>query len=438
MKARALERIVPPVRSPDCRCEGAILVFALILVMLLGIFAMAVLKIDDMVGVEASRDINRANAFWTSEAGLQFAKTIVQATRDKIDDSLVQPNVITGATSRGTFSVSISNEWDNVVHVYKKYTITSTGIVPGDVTYTNVVSLHAYLPTFARYAHASHNENGVAFTTGDYIDGPVEIDGQMNINGTPTFSNGLVKAGSVNPSSAAANTSIFTGGIDVNPAYTNNFVNGTSYFARVKSDAGSSTNSGLVLTNDYNFIFKTNIFTYQRTTGGAVYTNKSLLVQPNGGTIYVNGNIWVQGVVSGRLSVAAQNTIYITNDIVYASAINPKPWDAGFNINNVSDFLGLVASNNVTITKTNDVTIDAAVLVTAGGFNATAYNQNIGLAKINLFGSLGQYTRGAVGQVGVNGFRKNYMFDTRFEYDGPPSSAYDFYQFSGWSNMGGN
>jgi hypothetical protein len=417
--------------------RGGVLVVVLVTVVILGCLGVGFMRIGADVGMEASQDIHRANAFWTAEAGIECVKTMVRNKRDKLDDNIVLPNVITGATSRGSYTVSISNEWDNVVHVYKKYIITSVGLVRGSVNFTNAISLHAYLPTFARYAHASHIEGSVAFTTGDVIDGPVQVDSTLNISGTPLF-RALVKAPRVNPTSAANNTSIFRGGIDVNPAYTNNFVNGEAYFASIKSAASSN---GLFLTNDYSLVFKTNMFTFQRMTNGSaggvfgtVYTNLVLLnpaLRPNGGTIYINGNITVQGVVSGRVSVAAQKSIYITNDIVYLGGTNT-----------VGDFLGLVASNSVTITKKNNIDIHAAVLVTHGGFNAAASNRDIRVSgsfqKINLFGSLGQYRRGVVGDTGVYGFRKNYMFDRRFEYDGPPSSAYDFYEFSKWSNTGGH
>jgi hypothetical protein len=406
--------------------QGGMLVAAMMMVVVLGCLAAAVMYIGSYVGVEASRDINKVNAFWTAEAGLEHVKTMIGTTRDRLADSLVLPNVITGSTGRGSYTVCISNEWENTWRVYKKYIVTSTGVVPGTMDVTNIVSMRAYLPTFARYGHTSHDEAGVSFTSGDIIDGPVRVDNRLNINGTPKFTR-LVQAPLVSPAYTTNNAAIFAGGIDVNPGYTNNFVDGTSYFAMIKTNAATSgfTNSG-----NYIITFLTNMFTYQ-TNGGVVRTNTTLLTQTNGGSIYINGNITVRGVVSGRVSVAAQRTLYITNDIVYFGGTNT-----------VNDFLGLVASNSVTITPTNTVNIHASILVTSGGFNAAASNKEyyaVGKRPyINLFGSLGQYKRGIVGDIGTKGFLKNSKFDARFEYDGPPSSASDHYEYSGWSRVGGN
>jgi len=407
--------------------QGGMLVAVMMVIVVIGCLATTVMNIGSYVGVEASRDINKANAFWTSEAGLEHVKTLIGTTRETLADSLVLPNVITGTTSKGSYTASISNEWDNAVRVYKKYIVTSTGIVPGTIGFTNVVSMRAYLPTFARYAHTSHDERGVSFTTGDKIDGPVRVDNTLNINGTPEFKR-LVQAPIVSPANTTNNAAIFVGGIDVNPAYTNNFVDGSSYFAMIKSNA--SLSSGFTNSGNYIITFLTNMFTYQ-TNGGLVRTNTTLMKQANGVSIYINGDVSVRGVVSGRVTVAAQRNLYITNDIVYFGGTNT-----------VNDFLGLVASNSVTIIPTNTVNIHASILVTSGGFNAAASNKEYyavgNRPYINLFGSLGQYRRGVVGDTGTKGFLKNSKFDARFEYDGPPSSASDHYEYSGWSRVGGN
>jgi hypothetical protein len=75
--------------------------------------------------------------------------------------------------------------------------------------------------------------------------------------------------------------------------------------------------------------------------------------------------------VNGKVTLAAQKSIFITNDIVYASAQSPNPWSGSFNVNNVDDYVGLVASNSVIITMKTNVNIHAAIMVTSGVPTAT-------------------------------------------------------------------
>ena len=151
-----------------------------------------------------------------------------------------------------------------------------------------------------------------------------------------------------------------------------------------------------------------------------------------------NGDAFVSGTLKGHLTIASQNYIYIVGDLLYS--------------NNQQDLLGLVAQNAIWIwnpmKNINASTPSGTALL---GQNRTIYgallsvahtvavqNYQIGGARgtLKVVGSIAQNFRGTVGQ-GVNGFLKDYGYDTRLTYQSPPkflmptSTSYDTTQIAG-------
>ena len=232
-----------------------------------------------------------------------------------------------------------------------------------------------------------------------------------------------------------ANSSVFQGGLvlgapplDISGQFT------SDHITEVKSEASLA---GLTLTGNYQMNFNPDgTLSYRKTTGPTGVTTVAL--SSFNGAIYVDGSAYVNGTLKGQVTLAAQNSIYISNQIVYAGATNPTPWSAGFSTNSVRDMLGLMASKQVQILGTNPVTIHAAVMVTGdgGGFNSEKSGSVLGSPRINLFGSLSQYRRGVVGynSLPMKGFIKNYKFDARYDSSTPPNFPYSMYTFSNWKS----
>jgi hypothetical protein len=171
-----------------------------------------------------------------------------------------------------------------------------------------------------------------------------------------------------------------------------------------------------------------------------------------------NGDVYVGGTLSGRTTIAADNYVYATSDIVYNDAS--------------ADVLGLVGQNGVwvwnpvvcstTITFSNgnpncsggtwkygnsDSTpeIDAAILSVAHTFMVQNYDgsdANLGArGTLTVKGAIAQRFRGPVATSSsgtiVTGFQKNYAYDSRFKNTAPPkfltpvSTTYGVTQFSG-------
>jgi len=131
-----------------------------------------------------------------------------------------------------------------------------------------------------------------------------------------------------------------------------------------------------------------------------------------------NGDVFISGTLTGgALTVAAQNYVYVTDDVKYGSS--------------ETDMLGLIGQNAVWVY--NPMTsgevpllgvnrrIDAAILSVAHTFIVQNYNKGAnsrGMLTVN--GAISQKFRGPVATTGGTGYGKNYVYDARFRYMAPP------------------
>lgn len=428
--------------------RGAALAMALIVMLLLSILGVGLLKRAQSVGVDTSHTVGAAQAFWTAEAGLEHFKALAQMKRlpctaipspTSSTGWLWGTNALSGATTNGAYTVDVLDDatWTNAVHIVKKYVIHAHGTArSGD---TRTVTISTVIQSFASYMHASVSENGVNFLPGDVLDGPVYSNDQLSLIGgspaDPLFKQQVSSAASSVRYSSGANSSDFQGGLTLNATpldIAGQF--SSDHILDVKNQAQAG---GLVITNSGTIAFnfrQDGSFTYQPLPAGALKTN---MLSALNGTIFAMGNISnLQGVVSGKVTLASAGAIYITSNLVYHTATNPIPWATNFDVTRVTDALGLVASNQVMVMGGTNITIDAAILITSGGFNALSNNTKMTPQPyINLFGGSSQYVRGIVSHSGGYGFLKQYKFDTRFQTDAPPGFPYSLYQYYAWTQF---
>lgn len=140
------------------------------------------------------------------------------------------------------------------------------------------------------------------------------------------------------------------------------------------------------------------------------------------------GDVFVEGTLKGNLTIAADNYVYVTDDITYT--------------NSEQDILGLVGQQavlvynpvkNCTVNSSTGVgngtylypgsnadrTIQAAIL--SVGHTFTVQNFRCGArGDLIIKGSIAQKFRGAVGQANGSGFSKKYGYDNRLRYTAPP------------------
>ncbi|MBX3088726.1 MAG: hypothetical protein KF742_09545 [Cryobacterium sp.] len=134
-----------------------------------------------------------------------------------------------------------------------------------------------------------------------------------------------------------------------------------------------------------------------------------------------NGDIFVKGTLKGKVTLAAENYVYVVGDITYKDSS--------------SDILGLVGNNavwvwnpmnssgNKLLTGSNRE-IDAAILSVAHTFQVQNYSKTGVRGTLTVKGAIAQKFRGPVGTASggviVNGYTKDYNYDPRLKYTAPP------------------
>lgn len=151
---------------------------------------------------------------------------------------------------------------------------------------------------------------------------------------------------------------------------------------------------------------------------------------PGNGVIYVDGqtrdgrystdgDVFVSGTLNSRITLAARDSIYVTNNLVYQNDSETS-----------DDMLGLVADNYVYVDRNApyDIHIDAAVLALNHCFMVENYSSPPAKGTLTVKGAIIQKFRGPVGTfrpntgTKISGYSKNYWYDQRLSSHQPPYS----------------
>jgi hypothetical protein len=430
--------------------RGAILGVVLIVVLTVTTLGSGLIALSGTEAVEVSKAISATEAFWTAEAGLEFAKAISKKNPKPLENiPPFKSGELAGEINGNNFVVTYPYlvNWNNDLNRIKRYKVTSLGVSRSGVS--RRVSEEAMTETFATYAHSSNFErtsrgSPIYFGGSDVIDGTVYVNDRLNIYGSPEFLRKAFTADSsvnyIRPTRTALDMSVFTMGLELGAKPLTYFDDDTDYIADVHDAA---KHGGLVLHGTFQLTFLENgTIVHQKQDGsGAWHKGVTNDLSSGNGSIYVSEEAHVKGTVRGNITLAAESDIYITDDIIYASATAADHSDADFNEAVLSDVLGLIARNKVEIKRDssimrNDINIHAAILVTEGdgGFGCYRRYENLGEPNINMFGSISQYRRGIVGRLSSppRGFAKNYSYDDRLLLDPPQWYPFSNYVYSGW------
>lgn len=134
------------------------------------------------------------------------------------------------------------------------------------------------------------------------------------------------------------------------------------------------------------------------------------------------GDVYVNGVMQGKLTIAVDNYIYVTGNLTYSDASAS------------ADMLGLVGNNAVWVwnpVNSSGVAllganreIDAAILSLNHTFQVQNYSTGGLRGDLTMYGAIAQRFRGAVGTGNssgiVTGYSKDYNYDKRLQYQAPP------------------
>ncbi|MFH1969698.1 MAG: hypothetical protein ABIJ53_05205 [Verrucomicrobiota bacterium] len=407
--------------------SGVILVAVVCFTAITAILALGLLSESGSQLKLADRQVRLEQAFYVAEGGAERAVSCIANSGGN------PPGVITGAIGNGTYNVSINQVGGGGGQTW--YTITSTGEVCG--VKKNVIMTGVRQQTWARYAMWYNGSGGAIWIRGgERFAGPVHANCSIYMKENPIFE-ALVSTTANNwgPGSNTNNVQFMQGWQFNAPSQSMASISFTSLLA----------NASLVITGSSQIALSgTNVLI---TNGRRGWTTNTYPV-PSNGLIYVRstgagtgtneGTVSVGGTLDGRLSIAVDNNIHITNHVRYANT------NITLGMTNTSDdALGLIANHDVVVRTSapNNLEIFAHIIAAhptlsySHGFYVQNYSSRASSGFLNVYGGIVQFTRGAVGMgAGWRGFQKNYAFDTRFLTDPPPMypTVNDIYQWSGW------
>jgi hypothetical protein len=331
------------------------------------------------------------------------------------------------AIGNATANVQVQGRAQDSTLQLNQIRITATGTY-GSVTKTAIVVMQK--SAFSEFAYFTDNEPLIYFITGDTIRGPIHTNGQFHISGNPVFY-GLV---------SMVATSMYGSGSPEYKAGTNFGALSITLPTDLTIITNMASSGGVIFQGDVDLRFVNNGTvnwtvthpTTQNVWNGHAWVNQTVIVTDSTGVITLantngiimtnnNHDIHVQGTLNGQATVLADGNIWIDNDVLYASSPLTDP--------NAHDMLGLISRHNITVTDNTanqtDCTIMATLMALNTSFGVENYSSGNPRGVLTIVGGIVQNTRGAVGTFSgstiTHGYRKKYIYDSRFLTQAPPS-----------------
>lgn len=369
----------------------------------------------------------RIKAFYVSEAGLDRAVVWLRAQASPPIGNRTDPWGGVQSLGGGSYTATIIDLGSiGGTGNIRRYKVTSTG------TYGNmnrVLVNYVQVDNYARYLWFTDKEifNGstVWFWTQDHLNGPTHTNGHFNIAGDPIFES--------NARSVDNYIRFFNNGNNINlsqltnPPYDNpDFQQGMNFGAesttmpRQALSLRAAASSGGISLRGNTTVVLNNDGTMNVTNSRKNWVNRNMALPTNGALFVDRGNLYISGVLNGRLTAGASYDVIIQNNIVYADdpRINPSS----------DDTMGIIAESDVMIASSApfDLEIDACMMAMNTSFMLT--NWWIGPPKgtLNVYGGIIQNERGPVGTFNgvtkqkVSGYSKSYLYDSRLLGSPPP------------------
>jgi len=399
------------------------------------------------------------SAFHAAEAGANKYLWFLNKEGSTID----MDTVITYPEGNPTAAYQLKSITDNA----NTKTIRSTGWKLSDPDVKQTVEVTFQKRSFTQYIYFSDEDpDSIFWSSDDNCYGPYHTNTSLSSSGHPNFWGKVTTVQGIKyQTNSSTDSPVFHAGYE-------------KLTSKIEMPANNSELMGYGLDSQgYYYAGRTSIMLNSDGTITVWNPNNTPAIQtrplPVNGVIYVNeksgsnyddkfnpnnGNVFISGVLDGRLTVAAKHDIYvtgynptvlnknsagITNGITYKDTqINLN--DSVITVNETagqaeSDMLGLVADANVAVLTQgwfNDKNVDssrpnmniyAAIMAINNSFinsmfipgnPPSAYPTPGGTLTVR--GAIIQNKRGAVGYVGGTGYKKNYAHDIRMMYDSPP------------------
>lgn len=471
MKARRLRIDRRLLRASQ---RGVALLLAMLTTILILTLGLAMLEVSHIDQVRSERELESVQAVAAAELGLARARAM--ALSQKIawvgmtynHDYLLfdyspdpqfnghqvceipfeqSPETPAGGSSTATYRVVVEDLTGLLVSSgrYRIHAFGSSG------PFTRHVYTDAQTLTFGSFLWFTDYENGVYFTTGDYLDGPLYTNDHLNIWGDPIFQQRAYSAASdvhYAHGGPPQDNPQFLGGlalnsptIDMGSVFSGGQLNAVRTMAKSAGGIWFGANSGY----PYDVTFNSNgTFTIKKSDRRGRWTtliNNQTIASTNG-AFYIEDDVQVHGVLNGQVTLATSSgkDVTVTDNLYYAwpSSVS-QIFQPGFDPNNAlfNDKLAVIAGGDVVIDKPwsgswTDMYLTAAVVAPNGSIRNNSYTETPS-KTLHLWGGFTQDTRGAIGQVGGRGFLKDYRYDLRFLLNPPPHLPQIGYTFQSWN-----
>ena len=413
--------------------KGFALIFSMIFLFLIVAF-MAVFILAVASGLaQANRLANGKKAYYIADAGLvdayeritQAGINIVPSNNSFIPSAATDNGIYAVGSVKGSYTVSVIYSSSPRTN----YTITSTGTYNG---ISKTLQLKIIGATITKYAYWTNSESSPYYganywITGNLVTGLFQTNGTINILGNPVFDGAVTQVGpSVDFADGSSNPSmIFPDGVTVNAPTVSVPAQQTLNVIHTEASNGQ----GLVLTGASTIIFNpTGTITVtgtNNTTNPPTVYNATTISPPANGIIYVqsspgqqDGNATVQGTVSGQLTVAADQNVYISGSIAYNSDPRTNPTS--------TDMVGIVANQNILIDSNAPPNLElSGVMVALQSIMQAANLWVQGKGNMDQFGSTISFYPPAMGYCDWNGnllsgWNQLQSYDSRLSNVAPP------------------
>lgn len=403
--------------------RGYALVLTLFVVLIVAtvVFAAVHLATLDLRG--AREDVLGARALYAARAGVSRARLELAGNYLWTGGA--------GPLADSSYSVVVEAGPGNATSADKVWRVTSTGACDGARrTVVAVVTLE----TFAKYAYFTDRESTpssteIWFFDRDEIRGPTHTNGFFRISGHPRYS---AQVTSANTGDDLFDPSAFTysqHGVQTDPA---RFYRTYSSYARdgpvaldgseefsfaggqprvpLPIDTGAiEAAAGARYEGDRRLLFRSSgtVEVQRRRGSGWVQEDVLSTTTDPGVVIHVDGELYVQGDVQGRVTVGATQDVHLTGDLRY---VDPA-----------TDVLGLVGGEDIVVESDpwtrRDRYVQATLMALNGSFTVQDYASGAYRGSLRVFGGIVQLRRGPVGTFSgtqpVTGYSKDYRFDAK-------------------------
>lgn len=282
--------------------------------------------------------------------------------------------------------------------------------------------------SFSKYSYFSDKEktstgNNIYFYSSDEISGPIHTNGTFKMSGSPTFYGHVSSPNKWRGRDGTIEgdaTPDFQGTTDFN-AQARELPSG----AKVAALKSAATSDGLTFNRLSYMIMQSDgsidVHEYHSGSGNWVGpTNYPR--ETHNGILSSTEKIFLEGTVSGQITIHSEDEVEIYNDIQYD--VDPRVDDTS------SDLLGVVSEGDIIIdrnaharTGSKDLTLHGSFMALGSSFYVENYVAGSHRGNIDLLGGIIQKTRGPVGtfgRYGVTGYTKKYDYDVRLGNSIPP------------------